>query len=123
MFDASQDTRHLKKRLLNPLLNLDLKLFGPDRHIMYRFNPILYLIDLPMNGLDDTPDVPRNEANVTAKGSYLDTDGIDQFLCFPSCPADLKQDRDGEDESQHQNERNDCDANCHQCLHSHLPSL
>ena len=56
-FNASEDCGKLKQRFHNSALNLDLKLFDPDRHIMHRFNPIFDPIYLPMNRLDDIFDL------------------------------------------------------------------
>jgi hypothetical protein len=106
-FNATEDCGKLKHGFLDPALNLDLKLFDPDRHIMHHFNPILDLIDLPMNGLHDTLDIPRNQTNVATDRSHLEAYGIDQFLCFMGCPTDLEKDGDEEDEDQNQDCRND----------------
>ena len=54
---ATENCGKLKQGFLNPALNLDLKLFDPDRHIMHGFNPTLDPICLPMNRLDDTFDL------------------------------------------------------------------
>src|SRR3989339_2195879 len=104
---ATENCGKLKQGFLNPALNLDLKLFDPDRHIMHRFNPILDPIDLPINGLHDAFDIPRNQTNVATDRNHMEAHGIDQFLCFMGCPVDLEKDRDQEDESYHQNRRND----------------
>jgi len=101
------DCGKLKQGFLDPALNLDLKLFDPDRDIMHHFNSILDLIDLPMNGLHDAFDIPRNQTNVATDRSHLEAYGIDQFLCFMGCPTDLEKDRDEEDEDQNQDCRND----------------
>jgi hypothetical protein len=106
-FDATEDGGKLKQGSLDPALNLDLKLFDPDRHIMHRFNPILDSIDLPMNRLDDTFDLSRDSGDVATDRSHLEAHGIDQFLCFSSGPTDLEKDRDEEDEDQNQDCRND----------------
>jgi hypothetical protein len=71
-FNATEDCGKLKQRFLNPALNLDLKLFDPDRHIMHRFNPILHSIDLPMNGLHDAFDIPRNQTKAATDRSHLE---------------------------------------------------
>jgi hypothetical protein len=75
--------------------------------MMHRFNPILDPIDLPMNGLHDAFDIPRNQTNVATDGSNLEAYGIDQFLCFMGCPANLEKDRDQENKNQHHDRRND----------------
>jgi hypothetical protein len=106
-FHATEDCGKLKQRFLNPALNLNLKLFDPDRHVMDRFNPTLDPIYLPMNGLHDAFDIPRNQTNVATDRSHLEAYGIDQFLCFMGCPTDLEKDRDQEDEDQNQDCRND----------------
>jgi len=106
-FNATEDCGKLKHGFLDPALNLDLKLFDPDCHIMDGFNSILDSIDLPMNGLHDAFDIPRNQTNVATDGSNLEAYGIDQFLCFMGCPTDLEKNRDEEDEDQSQDCRND----------------
>jgi hypothetical protein len=106
-FNATEDCGKLKQGFLDPALNLDLKLFDPDHHIMDGFNSILDPIDLPMNRLDDTFDLSRDSGDVATDGSHLEAYGIDQFLCFMGCPTDLEKDRDEEDEDQNQDCRND----------------
>jgi hypothetical protein len=106
-FNATEDCGKLKQRFLNPALNLELKLFDPDRHIMHRFNPILHSIDLPMYGLHDAFDILRNQTKVATDRGHLETYGIDQFLYFMGCPPDLEKNRDQEDEDQNQDCRND----------------
>ncbi len=64
-------------------------------------------IDLPMNGLHDSFDIPRNQTNVATDRSNLEAYGIDQFLCLMGCPTDLEKDRDQEDEDQNQDCCND----------------
>jgi len=98
---------NLKHGFLDPALNLDLKLFDPDCHIMDGFNSILDPIDMPMNRLDDTYDFSRDSSDVETDRSHLEAYGIDQFLCFMDCPTDLEKDRDEEDEDQNQDCRND----------------
>jgi len=106
-FNATEDCGKLKHGVLDPALNLDLKLFDPDRHIMHRFNPIFHSIDLPMNGLHDAFDIPKNQIEVVTDRSYLEAHGIDQFLCFMSCPTDLEKSRYAVDEDQNHACRND----------------
>jgi len=71
------------------------------------FDSILDPIDLPMNGLHDAFDIPRNQTNVATDGSNLEAYGIDQFLFFMGCPANLEKDRDQEKRNQHYDRRND----------------
>src|SRR4030042_1702376 len=86
-FPATEDCGKLKHGFLDPPFNLQLEFFDPDRHIMDGFNSILDPIDLPMNGLHDGFDIPRNQTNVATDRSQLEAYGIDQFLCFMGWPA------------------------------------
>ena len=99
-FNATEDCGKLKHGFLDPPFNLQLEFFDPDRHIVHGFNSILDSTDLPMNGLHDAFDIPRNQTNVATDRSHLDADRIDQFLCFTSGPANLEKDRDQENEDQ-----------------------
>jgi hypothetical protein len=56
---------------------------------MNSFDFILDPIYLPMDGLHDAFDTPRNKINVATDGSHLDADKINRFLCFSSGPAKL----------------------------------
>jgi hypothetical protein len=76
-FDATHDCGKLKQRFLDPALDLPLEFFHTDRHVMDRFNSILDPIDLPMNGLQDAFDIPRNQNNVATDRSNLEAHGID----------------------------------------------
>jgi hypothetical protein len=105
--DANRDCGKPKQGFFDPVFDLDLKLFGQDRHIMRCFNPTLDPIHLPMNGLNDAFDIPRNSGDVTTDGSHLEVYGIDQFFCFSSGPANPEKDRDEEDEDQNHDRRND----------------
>jgi hypothetical protein len=106
-FDATHDCGKLKQGFLDPAFDLPLEFFHTDRHVMDRFNSILDPIDLPMNGLHDVFDIPRNQNNVATDRSNLEADGIDPFLCFMGCPTDPEKNRDEEDEDQNQDCRND----------------
>jgi hypothetical protein len=105
-FDATEDYGKLKQGVLNPAFDLQLDFFHMDRHVMDGFNSILDPIDLPMNGLHDTFDILRNQTNVATDGTHLEAYGIDQFLCFMGCPANLEKDRDQENKNQHHDRRN-----------------
>jgi hypothetical protein len=105
-FNATEDCGKLKQRFFNPALSLDLKLFDPNRHIMHHFNPILDLIYLPMNRLDDTNGLSRDNGDVATDRRHLKAHRIDQFLCFMGCPTELEKCRDQEDEEQNQACRN-----------------
>jgi hypothetical protein len=89
-FDATHDCGKPKQGFLDPAFDLQLEFFDPDRHVMDGFDSILDPIDLPMNGLHDAFDIPRNQTNVATDGSNLEAYGIDQFLCFMGCPANLE---------------------------------
>jgi hypothetical protein len=106
-FDATHDCGKLKHGFLDPALNLDLKLFDPDRHVMDGFDSTLDPIYLPMNRLDDTFEFSRDSSDVATDRSNLEAHRIDQFLCFMGCPTDLEKNRDEEDEDQNQDCRND----------------
>jgi hypothetical protein len=106
-FDATHDCGKLKQGFLDPAFDLQLEFFHTDRHVMDRFDSILNPIDLPMNGLHDAFDIPRNQNNVATDRRYMEAHGIDQFLCFMGCPTDLEKNRDEEDEDQNQDCRND----------------
>src|SRR4030043_508217 len=62
--------------------SLNLTFLPPPRHIVHRFNSTLDAIDLPMNRLNDTFDLPRDSGDVATDRSNLEAYGIDQFLCF-----------------------------------------